>query len=411
MLRPSRPLTRHEWTALGLFSVVAVIQGWTGAVLTHVLPFVQDDFAMSDAAIFDLMTVIRIASLAAIGFSWWGDHHGRRVPLLIACALLPAANLVAAFSGSPESIAATQAVSRIGAVAVGSLALVVLAEEVGDAVRGYAIGVYALFAATATGLGLLLRPLGAGGDGWRLLFALSALPLLAVPFLVRRLAESRAFVAPPRRPPLLAVLRGGHGRRFWPLAGLAFAISAFTSPAANLALVRLEQDLGWSPGGASLLLAITAGPGVLLGVLLGGRMADILGRRPTEAIAIAVGVTGGVAFYLLEVGWLLGIGLFVSNVGAFAFAPAFVAHRTELFPTGVRATAGAWIVNASILGGIAGFAAGRFVVAAWGIPMTIGTLGVALVAASALIIPLPETRGITLEDETDPGIPFAATPG
>lgn len=409
-LRPSRPLTRHEWTALGLFSIVALIQGWSGTVITHVLPFVQDDFAMSDAAIFDLMTVIRVVSLGALALSWWGDHRGRRRPLLIACAVVPLANLAAAAVADPAGIAATQAIARIGSVALGSLALVVLAEEVGDAVRGYAIGVYALVAATATGLGLLLRPLGEDGDGWRVLFALSALPLLALPVLARRLRESRAFVPPPRRPPVLTVLRGGHARRFWPLAGLAFAISAFTSPAANLALVRLEQDLGWTAGGASLLLAVSAGPGVLLGVLVGGRLADTLGRRPTEAIAIAIGVSGGVAFYLLDIGWIIGLGLFVSNVGAFAFAPAFVAHRAELFPTGVRATAGAWIVNASILGGIAGFAAGRFVVDAWGIPATIVALGAVLVASSALILPLPETRGVTLEDGAAPD-PAAAMPG
>lgn len=400
-IRPPRPLERREWGTLGLFAVIALTQGWSGAVITHVLPFVQNDYDLSDAAVFDLMTTIRIASLGAIAFAWWGDHRGRRLPLLIGCALLPGANLVAAFVDGPGAIAATQAAARIGAVAIGALALVVLAEEVGDAVRGYAVGIYALLGSAGTGLGLMLRPLGAEGDGWRLLFALSALPLLATPLLVMRLRESRAFVVPPRRPPLTSVLRRGHGARFWPLAALAFTVSAFTSPAANLALLRLEQELGWSAGGASLLLATTAAPGVILGVLVGGRMADLVGRRPTEAIALFLGVSGGIAFYMLEGGWAMGFGIFASNFGAFAFAPAFTAHRTELFPTGILATAGAWIVNASILGGIAGFAAGRFVVDAWGIPMTVSALGLMVLLSALLIVPLPETRGVTLV-ERDP---------
>lgn len=410
-LRPPRPLERREWGALALFAVIALVQGWTGAVITHVLPFVQRDYAMSDRAVFDLMTTIRVASLGAIAFSWWGDHRGRRIPLLVGVALLPAANLAAAFVDGPGAIAATQAAARIGAIAIGALALVVLVEEVGDAVRGYAVGIYALVGSAGTGLGLLLRPLGSEGDGWRLLFALSALPLLTFPLMVRRLRESRAFVRREHRPALLTVLRRGHARRFWPMAGLAFAVSAFTSPAANLALLRLEQDLGWSAGGASLLLAVTAAPGVVLGVLIGGRMADVLGRRPTEALAIICGVGGGVAFYLLDGGLSMGLGIFVSNLGAFAFGPAFAAHRAELFPTGVRATAGAWIVNASILGGIAGFAAGRFVVDAWGIPATVTALGMIVLAAATLILPLPETRGVSLEGGTAPGDSHGASPG
>ena len=280
------------------------------------------------------MTIIRITSLLAIAFSWWGDHRGRRVPLLIAFTLLPAATLLSAVTSGAGLLTATQAAARVGTIAISGLALVVLAEEVGSEVRGYAVGIYALVGAMGTGLGLLLRPLGAGSpDGWRVLFALSALPLLAVPILIRKLRESRAFTPPPSRPPLTSVLRGSHALRFWPLAGLSFAVSAFTSPAANLALVRLENDLGWSAAGASLLLAATSAPGVILGVLSGGRLADLWGRRPTEALSLVIGVGGGFAFYLVDGGWLMAAGIFVSNLGAFAFGPAFAAHRAELFPS------------------------------------------------------------------------------
>ena len=72
----------------------------------------------------------------------------------------------------------------------------------------------------------------------------------------------------------------------------------------------------------------------------------------------------------------------------------------------MRATAVAWIVNAAILGGIAGFAAGRFVVNAWGISERSAALGVVVLAATWLIAPLPETRGLTLEGgETGSSLP------
>lgn len=397
-LLPPEKIGRRDAVTLALLAIVAFAQGWSGAAITHALPFIQDDYGISDARIFDMMTVIRAVSLLALAFSWWGDHRGRRRPLLIAFTLLPAANLLTFFVRPLGLVTALQAAARVGTLAIAALALVVLAEEVAAPVRGYAIGLYALFGSMGTGLGLLLRPLAESlPDSWRLLFALSSLPLLGVLPLARRLGESRAFVPEPTRPPLGDVLKMPHASRFWPMAGLAFAVSAFTAPAANLALVRLQNDLAWSAGSASALLAVTAAPGVLLGVLVGGRMADIAGRRPTEVVSLIIGVGGGMAFYLIDGGWMMGTGIFLSNFGAFAFGPAFAAHRAELFPTRLRATATAWITNAGVLGGIGGFAMGRFVVDSWGISTTVTVLGFVLLVASLLVLRLPETAGLSLE--------------
>jgi len=412
-LAPPEPLERRELIVLALFAVVALTQGWAGAAITHALPFAQTDFGWSDAQVFDTLAAVRALSLLALGLSWYADHHGRRRPLLLAFVLLPAANMLTAWFVAPAAFIGLQSVARVGTIALGALATVVLAEEIRPAVRSYGIGVYALFGSMGTGLGLLLRPLGElSDDSWRLLFALSALPLLVAPLLVRRVSESRAYVQPTDRSRVSAVMRAPHGRRFWPLAGLAFVISAFTAPAANLALVRLENELGWSALTASLMLAAASTPGVTLGLLAGGRMADLVGRRPTEAVSMYIGVLGGVAFYFLENGVLMGLAIFLSTLGAFGFAPAFGAHRAELFPTEIRSTSSAWTVNASILGGLTGFAAGRFVVDAWGVPVTIGVLGAAVVLASSLILMLPETRGIHLAHPgagTEP--PTGAIPG
>jgi MFS family permease len=402
-------MSRREIVILVLFASVALTQGWSGASLTHALPFAQKDFGWSDARVFDVLAVVRTFSLLALAFSWFGDTRGRRRPLLIAFVLLPVANLMTAAFADPVAFTGFQAAARIGTIAVGSLAIVVLSEEVAPGIRGYSIGVYALFGSMGTGLGLMLRPLAEQApDAWRILFALSSLPLLAAPLLVRRLKESRAYVRPQRRAPLSTVLRAPHAARFWPMAGLAFALSAFTAPAANLALVRLENQLGWSAASASLLLAAASGPGVTLGLLIGGRMSDVLGRKPTELAAIVVGVGGGVSFYFIDRGILMGGAIFLSTLGAFAIGPAFGSHRSELFPTALRSTAGAWIVNAGILGGLAGFAAGRFVVDLWGVPITIAVLGGVLLAASSLIRLLPETKGLHL---TPDGSGIAAPPG
>jgi MFS family permease len=411
-LRPPVPLDRREIGLLALFAVLAFTQGWSGAQITHALPFVRDDFGLSDREVFDLLSIVRAISLTALLFSWWGDRGGRRTPLLVAFAALPVFNLITTFVPSTPWFIAAQAGARVGNIALGSLVIVVLAEEINPRARGYGLGVAALFASAGTGFGLLLRFLGEQSDeSWRLLFVISSAPLLAFPLVWRRLAESRAYRTPVRRPPLREALRGGLARYFWPMAGVSAALSAFTSPAANLALVRMENELGWSAGAASLLLALTSAPGVTIGLLAGGRIADIVGRRPTEVAAIIVGVAGGVAFYFSEQPAVMGVSIFAAMVGSFAFSPAFGSHRAELFPTRVRATAGAWLSNAAIVGGIAGYAAGRWVVDAWGIPRTIALLGGILLTAALLLTLVPETKGRELigGEEDFPGPP-AATP-
>jgi MFS family permease len=410
-VRPPQPLAHREVVILALFGIVAFTSGWTGSALTHALPFLQDDLHLGDAGVFELMTIVRAAALTALAFSWWGDRHGRRRPLLAGFVLLTAGNLATALFPSLLAVTISQSVARIGTIALGALAVVVLAEEVEPAVRGYAIGVFVFCASVGTGFGLLLRSIGdLSHDAWRLLFGLSAIPLLATPFLARRLGESRAFVSPDERPGIGAVFRRGHAARFWPMAVLAMAVAAFTGPAANLALLRMQDDLAWSTGAASLMLAITSAPGVTIGVLVGGRMADVVGRRWTQFASIAVGVAGGITFYMSANGWVMGVGITFSTLGAFAFAPAFASHRSELFPTDLRATASAWIVNAGIVGGLAGFAAGRFVVDSWGIPLTVTALGILLAVVSFVVFALPETKGITLGPEAGPAGPAAATP-
>ena len=402
-LAPPAPLTRREIGLLALLATAAFSQGWVSNVFTHTLAYTRVTFGLSDQGIADVEAVVRATALLALLLSWWADHHGRRGPLLLAFLLIPAANLVTAFAPSLPTFAALQGVARIGTIALGALGLVIVAEEVNPAVRGYASATFALGLSMGTGFGLLIAPVAqTGPEAWRILFGVSAVPLLLLPLLALRLRESRAF-RPGARPPLTLALQGGLARHFWPMAGLSFTVAAFTGPGAGFINPRLVNDLGWGQGSASLLLVLASTPAVLLGLLGGGRAADLIGRRGTELAAAVVGTAGGLAIYFSEKGWVIGLGVFLSILGASAFAPAFTAQRSELFPTEVRATAGAWLVNAGILGGLAGFAIGRFAIGAWGVPVTIAGLGGLLLASMSLLALLPETKGWSVI--TPPGVP------
>ena len=131
-------------------------------------------------------------------------------------------------------------------------------------------------------------------------------------------------------------------------------------------------------------------------------MADSVGRRQTTVIAVLLGAVGGVAFYSLDSGWLLAPAILIASFGASMLVPAFAAHRSELFPTRVRATAAGWITNAAIAGSIAGFTIGAVVVDNIGLSSTISLLALGLIIAALLVTRLPETRGIDLVRSRQP---------
>ncbi len=367
--------------------------GHGGGLMSHTLPFAQETLDVSEGTMSGFFAIARAVSLLALLFSFVGDRRGRRAPFLAAFLMIPLANLGTAFAPDVGAYVAFQSINRLGVAAAAGLAVVILAEELNPRLRSYGLGVYALAGSMGTGASLILLPLADRSDeAWRLLFGISGIGLLVFPILRRFLRESRAFVKTKRKAPLSAALRGGHGRYLWPLAGIAFFIASFSSVGFNFALERLIDDLEWSTGSALAVVLVASGIGTM-GLLVGGRAADLVGRRPTEVLALLVGLGGGLGFYLLDSGWILAPMILIASFGATMLTPALAAHRSELFPTGLRATAGAWIHNAGILGSITGFGIGAAAIDRVGLPTTVALLGIGVIVAAFLVFPLPETRG------------------
>lgn len=338
---------------------------------------------------------IRASSLLGVLFAMTADRTGRRKPLLAAFVLMALGSLMTAFIPTLVVFVVSQALVRISIVAIASLSIVLIAEELAPGVRAFGIGIYGLAGSLGVGLGLLLLPMAeASEDAWRVLFAFATLGLLLFPLLARFLPESRAFSAAPTIP-FIKALGMGLSKHFWPLAGVAFFVAAFSSPAFDFVLERLINDLSWESGAARFLLIVFSGFGAV-GLLVGGKLADRIGRKPTTIAALIIGLVGGVGFYLLDSGWFLATSIFLATFGATMLTPSFGAQRSELFPTRVRATASAWITNVAIVGSISGFAAGAILIDRFGLGTTVATLGVGVVISVFLVTRLPETRGMDL---------------
>ena len=85
---------------------------------------------------------------------------------------------------------------RTFAVAESLLAVVVIAEEFGPDVRGWAIGAFAAIQSTGAGLAaLLFAPVGRLENGWRRLYLVGLGPLLLLAYWRRSLPETARFEA------------------------------------------------------------------------------------------------------------------------------------------------------------------------------------------------------------------------
>lgn len=376
-----------------LMSVAALVVGYGASVISATLPYARVAMDLSEGAMFWIFGITRALSLAGIAFAFAADRQGRRDVFLVALALIPVGNLLAGLLPNPITFTIAQAITRIGVVGVASLAIVILAEELTPGIRALGIGIYAIAGSIGAGIGLLLLPIADGGEErWRILFGLTALGLLALPLINRFLEESRAFLRPATRFGYRAIMESSEGRFLWTLGGIAFLVALFSSPTFNFVLERLVNDLEWTSRSATLLLVVASGVGTV-GLLVGGRLADLVGRRQAAGIGIALGLIGGVGFYFVDSPTLLGLSIFLGTLGATMLTPAFAAQRSELFPTRVRASAAGLVTNAGIVGSIIGFVVGALVVDSIGLSRTIGFLGLGLLIAIWLVFQLPETRG------------------
>ena len=402
--------TIRDRRVLTLMLFVALIAGYGGSQLSHTLPFARKALDLTEGGMNWVFAATRFASFVGLLFMYYADRRGRRLPFLIAFTLLPIGNLLTSVAPDPFTFTVAQSLTRIAVIAVAGLAIVLLAEELTPRIRALGIGLYALAGAAGSGLGLILLPIADGADeAYRIMFALTGAGLLGIPILMRFLKESRAFVQYERKVTFRSALRAGLGRHFWPLAAIAFLIAMYSSPATSFVMERLVDDLAWETAPARFLLMVFSGLGTA-GVIIGGRMADQVGRKRTTIMAMLTGLVGGVAFYTQDSGWMLAPAIFLATLGLGMLTPAMASHRSELFPTRVRATAAGWITNIAIGGSITGFVVGGFVVDDLGLPTTITALAGGLLIAMLLVTRLPETRGMDLVRSRG-GRRRATTPG
>jgi MFS family permease len=240
-------------------------------------------------------------------------------------------------------------------------------------------------------------------EGWRAVWALAALPLLALPWLFRRLPEThrgagaaRAHGPPPHG--LRALLRGAHRAAVLRALGAIVAIQGAEAASRAWLFYHPVTQLRIAPRSATLLL-LGAGAVGLVGFPLGGWLADTRGRRPALLAGASLFALGIAGFYGATpppggagLCWLF-VSLAALAAGGNGALATFRAHAAELLPAPVRGTfAGLLAVGGALGWSLSMSAVAVLVEPVGGVGHAVACVVLAALPAAALLLRrLPET--------------------
>lgn len=346
---PPERLDPRAASVLGVLAAASVVAGYLATLLTQTITFAAEELgAEGSRAQSEVLAAVRLGIVLALALVAAADRFGRR-PVLLVCA---AGGCVAAAAGGVAPtlawLGASQLVARAFAAGLAVLITIVAAEEMPAGARAYAISVLGMAGGLGAGLCLQALPLADLGErGWRLVYLLALAGLPLVRSIARHLGESRRFVVAHA-----SVGIAGHGGRLALLAASAFLLALFTAPASQLQNEFLRADRGFSASRIALFTLITNAPAGI-GVVAGGRLADVRGRRIVGAVGLAGGIGATVAVYA-SAGWPQWAWSVVAAVVGGATLPALGVYGPELFPTSLRGRANGVVAVLGVMGSVTG---------------------------------------------------------
>ncbi|MDQ1511853.1 MAG: hypothetical protein QOG50_3697 [Actinomycetota bacterium] len=385
--------------AVAVVSFASALVGQMGGPISHALD-------ASDTTWSNALAVTRLGALLAFVGIALADRGGRRRSILIGVAGSAIVCGVSAFSPNLYFLIGAQVFQRAFLITTATVATVAVVEEAPEGARAYATSMLALAGGFGFSISVIILPFAdIGRQGWRIPFALGTLMILVAPVIGRRLTETSRYEALAAR---TDVDRGrvrdirdrGYGRRFVVLAAVAFLLNIFSAPSSQLANKYLTDIHEFSNSGVALFRTVTTGLPGLFGLVLGGRLAEVRGRRPIAAFALTIATMAQMVFFLSG-GALIWVMAATSIVAAGTGGIALGTLGVELFPTETRGTSNGLLGVVGVFGSALGFVVTAALVNdhPGELGRAIALCGIAALVASVFLVPLlPESRSQALDD-------------
>jgi MFS family permease len=421
------PPRRYRWMLFGLLMSATIFEGYDITIFHLCTPDIARTFAMDNAAIGIVATIVRFGGILSFLLVATADHYGRKPVISVTVLFYTAFTLLTAMSRGMLSFTIFQSGAQLFLAAEFGVAVTMISEEFPDESRGRAIS--ALHTVAFLGVaaaGLLYSVVSPSRWGWRGMYYLGVLPLLLTALLRRGLRETIRFrmmeaarsltgtargALTARVRASLAPFRGIYRNRLILVASLWNSIGVVGGPTITFFSLYARRDHGWTAGqvGFAVVAAYLAGS---IGSLLTGWSMDRVGRRATTAITYVAAAASMAALFHAQSHPGILAGMIVTMFSYQAARTATSTLSTELFPTEIRASG--YSLTVQVFGQL-GWAFSPVMVGA--LADRFGGLGNAaslfaigpIVGAMVVLGWVPETRGRTLE-EISPDTAVAPAP-
>ncbi len=313
------------------------------------------------------LAIIRLSSLLALPLASIADRRGRRQVILACTAVGLVVTALAGASPSYWIFVVIFAAGRPLLSATTSIAQVIASEETSSQDRAKAIAMVAAGYAMGAGIIAIFNDVASKVIGFRWLFFVALVPLIALPFIARMIEEPRRFLdrasyatmsgtttpgTKPTRSSAIRALSSQYRTRLLIVLALSFAVSWLTGPADTFVFLYAESFLHMAVSSVTVLILI-AGIIGLAGLLTGRWLADHIGRRVTSMMALIAMAGFGILIYTgTKFGMATGYEMAIFSGGMFS-APAGT-FILEQFPTSIRAAVSGWQVASGVIGAAAG---------------------------------------------------------
>lgn len=403
---------RHR-TILRLVALGSMIAAFTNTLFTQTVAYAADEFGVDNSGQGLGAAVVRWGIFISLPIVARADARGRR-PMIIATAwLAPLVCALGALAPNFPFLVATQTIGRPLGLTLDILLAVLVVEEMPRDMRAYATALLAVVSGMGAGVAVASLPFADGGTtAWRWVYVVSLVWLPGAWVISTRLPESRRFLARSREfaGHVRGVARHGLTRHLGSICSVVFLTNVFVATMSIFQNRYLKETRDYSALMVALFTTATSAPAAI-GLVLGGRIADVRGRRILGALLVPAGslllalsfACGGIPMWSLAISGAVFLG---------AAYPAMAVYRGELFPTHQRGLAGGLIMSSSLVGGSIGLiGAGRAVDAGASYGHVMLVLAVFPAVASLLVwMRYPETAHLSLEEINPEDATAAASP-
>jgi MFS transporter, putative metabolite:H+ symporter len=399
------PFTKRQRRVFWIASTAGFFDQYDRALLSLALKQIQAGLKIAESHLGAVLSVIRLGYLLSLLLTPFADVFGRRRLLLYTVFGYTIFTGLIAIAPNARTFVAFEIIARAFAGAEAAIAMVIVAEEVDAAHRGWAIGLLSAVSNVGYGLAAIVFAfINTIPYGWRGLYAIALVPLVLIIPLRRVLPESTRFekeklegLRPVKIWEPLAQLYSAYPGRLIMMLSIAFLGSMGGNAAGFLFPKFLQEAHHWSPGNVSSLVFFGGAVGIM-GSIVAGRLSDRYGRRAMGAAFLFLSPILTIWMYTAP-GWSIVPAWILETFFDIAAGMILAAYSAELFPTSYRSTAGSALAVAGTTGGALGlFLEGVLFNFTGSHARAVCYLTVFWMVAPAIMWFLPETSGRELEE-------------